>query len=277
MRRAEWAAAAGIAGVFAPTAVGLSRVYASVEHYSHGFLLPIVAAALAYGVATRTRIAPRPDRRGALVLVAALALQAVAVAIGSLALQGVALVASIAGAVFLLRGAAWLRALAFPIAFLLFAVPIPDEWLAPIVVRLLLFVSTAATAALHALAVPVLREGNVMTLPNGASLFVAEACSGLTSLVTLLPIAALIAYVSPISRGAKTLLFVMAVPIAMGANLVRVIATTLGALRWGVERVTGEIAHAALGLMVYAIASVALLLVARVLARGRSARTIARS
>lgn len=277
MRRAELVMAAGIAAVFTPTAIALGRVYASVEHYSHGFLVPVAAAMLAYGIGGRTAAPIRADRRGGLLLAGALVLLAAGIAVDSPFWQGLALVVAIAGAVLALRGAAWLRALAFPIAFQLFAVPIPPDWLAPVVVRLLLFVSSGATALLHVLGVPVLREGNVMTLPGGASLFVAEACSGLTSLVTLLPIAALIAYVTPITPRAKWLLVALALPIAMGANLVRVVATTLGALRWGVERAAGEPVHGLLGLGVYAIACVALLLVARSMPRAHRSRAIARA
>lgn len=265
MRRAELVLAAGLTAVFAPTALALGRVYASVDYYSHGFLVALAAAFLAYARAARSELAIDADWRGGALLAAALVLEAVGLGIGSPFAQGIALVAAIAGAVLALRGGAWLRALAFPIAFLLFAVPLPTEWLAPIVVQLLLFVSAGATALLHAVGVPVLREGNVMTLPGGASLFVAEACSGLTSLVTLLPIAALIAYVAPMPLRSKWLLVLLAVPIAMAANLARVVATTLGALRFGVERVTGETAHALLGLAVYALACGALLLLARAL------------
>jgi exosortase len=272
MQRAELMVAAAIALVFAPTVLALARVWNSVEYYSHGFLVALAAAMLVYGVARRTRAPIEPDRRGGALLAGALVLLAAGVALDSTAWQGVALVAALAGAVLALRGGAWLRALAFPIGFLLFAVPLPPEWLSPVVVRLLLFVSTGATALLQRIGVPVLREGNVMVLPGGESLFVAEACSGLTSLVTLLPIAALIAYLAPLSLAARLLLVALAVPIAMVTNLMRVVALTLGALRFGAERATGEPAHSLVGLAVYAVASVLLLAVARALsaAAGRA-------
>jgi len=149
---------------------------------------------------------------------------------------------------------------------------VPNEWLSPVVVRLLLFVSTGATALLQQLGVPVLREGNVMILPGGESLFVAEACSGLTSLVTLVPIAALVAYVAPLPLAARLALVALSVPIAMATNLLRVVALTLGALRFGADRATGEPVHGLVGLAVYAVASLALIAVARALsaATGRA-------
>jgi exosortase len=270
MQRLEIGIAIALAAVFAPALLALGRVWSSVEHYSHGFLIPVAAVLVAHGIARRRRGLPiERDRRGALLLGAALALQAVGTLLGSTGLQGLALVGALAGAVWMLRGSAWLRALAFPLGFLLFMVPLPPQWLAPIVVSLLLFVSASATAILHAMGVPVLREGNVMVLPGGDSLFVAEACSGLTSLVTLLPIAVLIAYLAPISPRSKVVLALLAVPVAMAANLLRVVATTLGAAHWGVEVVTGELAHALVGLAVYAVACIALLAIARAFPRAR--------
>ncbi|RIL05733.1 MAG: hypothetical protein DCC71_09270 [Proteobacteria bacterium] len=274
MKRPEWITALLLAAVFAPAALALARVWSSVEHYSHGFLVPLAAGLVAHGIAQRNAALPaRPDRRGALALAAALVLQVAGVLVGSASGQGLALVAALAAAIWWLRGAAWLRALAFPVAFLLFMVPIPPAWLAPVVVQLLLFVSTAAAGVLHALGLAVVREGNVIVLPDGQSLFVAEACSGLTSIVTLLPIAVLIAYLAPIGRGSKIALALLAVPIAMVANLIRVVATSMGASWWGVEFVTGDTVHALVGLAVYAIACAALLAVSRVLPRAPARRT----
>jgi len=272
MRRAELAMAAAIAVVFTPTVIALARVWSSVEYYSHGFLVAVAAGMLVAGVGRKTRLPIHPDRRGAAVLALSLALLAIGLALDSPSWQGLGLVAALLGAVLALRGAAWLRVLAFPIGFLLFAVPVPSEWLAPVVVRLLLFVSSGATELLQRAGVPVLREGNVMVLPGGGALFVAEACSGLTSLVTLLPIAALIAYLARIPLAAKGFLVALAVPVAMLANLFRVIVLTLGALRFGVDRATGQPVHGLVGLAVYAIASLTLLAIARAMARSRGSR-----
>jgi exosortase len=270
MQRSEIVVALAIAAVFAPALWSLAQVWSSVEHYSHGFLIPVASGLIAHGIMRRHAALPiAGDKRGVIALAVALLVQGVGALLGSAALQGLALVAALAAAVWMLRGTTWLRALAFPLGFLLFMVPLPPEWLAPIVVSLLLFVSTSATAILHAMGIPVLREGNVMVLPGGESLFVAEACSGLTSLVTLLPIAVLIAYLAPISPRAKVVLALLAVPVAMAANLLRVVATTLGATRWGVAVVTGELAHALVGLAVYAVACIALLAIARAFPRAR--------
>lgn len=273
MRRNEWILALGIAAVFAPSVLQLASVWSSVEYYSHGFLVPVASGLVAHGIARSRSALPRTgDWRGAVALAAALLVQAAGVLAGSVGLQGLALVGALSAAVWALRGTAWLRALAFPLAFLLFMVPVPQTWLAPVVVQLLLFVTSAATRVLHAFGMPVLREGNVILLPGGDSLFVAEACSGLTSLVTLLPIAVLIAWLAPVALRWKVVLVALAIPIAMLANLLRVVGTSAGAVRWGVDLVTGEPAHTLVGLAVYAFACVALLAIARWMPRARRTR-----
>jgi exosortase len=261
-----------LAAAFAPALLAMARVWSTVDYQSHGYLVPVVAGWIAWS--TRPRRARLPsvqDARGALLLAAALALYAASLLASSASGQGLALVAAASGAIWYLRGWHQLRALAFPLGFLLFMVPIPPDWLAPVIVRLLDFVSSASVGLLQGFGVTVAREGNVIRLPGGQDLFVAEACSGLTSLVTLTPIAVLIAYLTPIGTLRRVLLVALVVPIAMAANLLRVVATVLGARAWNAAAVTGDPVHTLLGLAVYAVGCLGLLAVARALAVRRAA------
>jgi len=244
--------------VFAPALATLAAAWSAVEYQSHGFLVPIVSALAARQLA-RGGPPPRSDGRGALAIVAALLLYAFGVAAGSAPAQGLALCGAIAGAVWFLRGPAWLRRLAFPLGYLLFLVPLPAAWVAALVVPLLEFVTAGSVAVLRAVGVGVGREGNVIVLPNGESLFVAEACSGLTSLVTLIPIAVLIAWLTPLSTLRRVALVALVVPVAMAANLLRVVGTVLGSEAFGTHAVTEEPVHSLLGLSVYVVACLALL------------------
>ena len=91
----------------------------------------------------------------------------------------------------------------------------------PVVTRLQTFASACAVAVLHALDVPVMREGNVMLLPGGASLFVAEACSGITSLLSLMPVGVLLArFTQAADAGGAPLLVLSVVPAALFGNMV---------------------------------------------------------
>lgn len=251
----EWALALLLAAAFAPALFALAGVWSAVDYQSHGFLVPVVSlwVALRERYAWR-RLATRPDPRGLALLAAALLAYLVGIGIASVPLQGLALVAALAGAVLYARGPAWLRRLGFPIGFLIFMVPVPPTWIAPFIVRLQIFVSDASVRILHALGLSITREGNVLGLPGGESLFVAEACSGVTSVITLAPLAVLLAYLSLRSRAARFALVLSVVPLAMAGNLARVLATVFASLRFGARAATEGPPHELLGLLTYAVA-----------------------
>jgi len=265
--------------VFWPCLTGMAEVWRSVEYYSHGFLVPLVAIWAASGQRARLpRLPVARDGRGALAVGLCLALYAVGLGTGQLWLQGVAFVGSVASLVWALRGTAWLRALAFPVAYLLFMVPIPEPWLAPMIVRLQLFVSAAGVGLLRAVGYPVLRDGNVIELPGGESLFVAEACSGITSVVTLLPLAVFLAYFTERTFFRRAVLVAAVVPLAMAGNLARVVLTVLAAARYGAESAAGGFFHQSAGLLTYVLGCLALLGIGALMRlvapeTGREART----
>ncbi len=257
---------AALALAFLPALGALARAWSEAEYQSHGFFVPVVAGWIAWATRGRwSRLARAVDARGVALVAVALASYAFGLLAGSATVQGLALVGAVAGAVWWREGSARLRALAFPIGFLLFMVPIPLDWVSPLLVRLLLVVSSLAAAVLPLLGVPVARNGNVLVFADGASLVVAEACSGLTAILTLLPIAVLIAYLSPLRPVRRAALVALALPIAMGANLLRVVATALAARVWDPATVTGDPWHSLGGLAIYAIACLLLLATARVL------------
>jgi exosortase len=267
----EWGLAALLALAFAPALLSLAEVWRAVDYQSHGFLVPLVAL----WVALRERYAWRrlpvaPDLRGPLVLAGAFAAYLAGLALGSVSLQGVALVGALAGAVLYARGPAWLRRLGFPIAYLLFMVPVPPTWIAPLIVRLQLFVSAASVQLLRAFGVAVAREGNVIVLAGGESLFVDEACSGVTSVITLAPLAVLLAYLSLRRPGTRLALVAAVVPIAMAGNLARVLVTVFAALRFGAQAATEGPPHQLLGLVTYGVAVALMLALAALLRRAEA-------
>jgi exosortase len=99
----------------------------------------------------------------------------------------------------------------------------------------------------------------VLQLASGESLFVAEACSGITSIVTLLPLAVFLAYFTERSLGRRLVLVAAVFPLAMFGNLLRVIGTVIASGYVGVERATGGLVHDSAGLLTYVIGCLALL------------------
>jgi exosortase len=258
-----------LAVVFAPAALELARVWRTVDYYGHGFFIPVFSAA-SY-LATRRRLGPPTrDRRGAAVVGGALALYLLGIASGSVTLQGLALVAAIAGVVVARWSFSGLRALAFPVGFLLFMVPLPPPLVSPLIIALQVVVSVASVEVLSWLGMAVAREGNVLVLPSGEPLFVAEACSGITSIVTLLPLGVLLAHFTERSWARRLLLVAAVVPIAMLGNLLRVVLTALAAERFGVEAATQSTLHELGGLATFSLACLALVALGVLLrSRGR--------
>ncbi len=264
----RWLAAAGAAGLLAalPGLLALARVWSTVDYYAHGFLVPAVSWwALHRDRARWSGLSPHGDRRGVPLLVLALLGYAGGLAAGLPWLIGLSLVGALAAAVLVAAGGAVLRAVAFPVGFLVFMAPLPDPLLGPLIRDLQLVVSDLASRMLGLSGIPVERAGNVLVLPTGEQLFVAEACSGVTSLITLMPLAVLLAYFTQRGLLPRLLLVAAVVPVALGFNLLRVMGTVWLALRIGAARATSGPLHEGYGLAVYVVGCLALLGIGRLL------------
>jgi exosortase len=273
MRPLEWVLLGALALAFAPALRDLAAVWGSVDHYSHGPLVPLVAGwTAARSPVLRQGPVARRDGRG--LAVVALALVAYALGLGASlpSLEGAALVAAVAGVGLHLFGPRGLARLSFPVGFLLFMVPLPASWLAPAIVWLQLAVSAAGAALLQAGGLEVVREGNVLVLPGDVSLFVAEACSGITSIVTLAPLAVALAYLSERTLARRLVLVASVVPLAMLGNLLRVIGTVLAANAFGARPATEGPLHEAAGVLAFALSMLLLLGVGSALQRLAPAR-----
>lgn len=260
---ALWTGAVALA--FAPALLSLARVWIAHDYYSHGFFVPLVAYWMFLARRARMRAAAAADRAargralGLAVIAAAAALLALGLLLVDPTLQGVALVAAVAGLVLERTGAAGFAQVWFAVAFLLFMVPVPPSVLTPAITGLQLAVSAWAVEILHAAGFSVLREGNVVLLPGGERLFVSEACSGITSIVTLLPLGVVLAWFTQPTVWRGLLLVAAVVPIAMLGNLLRVIGTVVGAQHVGVDAVTSGPVHDAAGVLTFAVACLLLI------------------
>jgi exosortase len=171
-------------------------------------------------------------------------------------LQRVSLVGLLGGLVWFACGGAWARLCLFPFAFLLFAIPLPYVLYYTLSFPLQQLAAKLATWALVILGIPALRVGNTIELPN-STLEVAEACSGLRSLVTLLALGALFARFSQQGWLKRWALFASTIPIAIAGNAIRVFATGVGVYTDGPKWASGWL-HESMGLLVFAFALLAL-------------------
>jgi exosortase len=252
--------------VYLPTLSSLVRQWASDENYSHGLL--VVPFAFYFAWRDRRRIAALPiaPRLVGLALVAASLVVFLAGQLGAeLFLSRVSLLGVIAGTVVALYGAPRLCALAFPLLLALVAIPLPAVVFNRIAFPLQLLASRAAETTLSGLGVPVLREGNVLVL-SSMTLEVAQACSGIRSLVSLFSVALLLGNLAGLRPWARGVLAVLSVPIAVVANAARVTGTGIAAAWIGPYAAEGFF-HEFAGWVVF-VAAFALLLAAERLLRG---------
>ncbi len=261
---AALALAGAVAWLYAGVAPGLIRQWAHDDDYSHGFF--VVPLALYFAWERRgalQRATRRPSTLG-LALLAFGLLCFLAGQFGSeLFLTRVSLVAVVAGIVLFVAGTEHLRILAFPIAFLLLMVPLPAIVFNHIAFPLQILASRLGETAIAAGGIPVLREGNVLLLPNKA-LEVAEACSGIRSLITLLTLAIVLGYFLERRTSVRIAIALASVPIAVLANAARVAGTGLASY-WISPAAADGFFHTFSGWVVFVVALAGLLAFHRVL------------
>lgn len=254
MTRFERILAVLILFAYAPALLAIGKSSLAADYYTHALLVPLVSLWLAARIPRRRwPIRDEHDGRALVIIAVASLLYLIGIYFASTPLQGVAFVLTVAGALGYARGMHALRVLAFPIAFLAFMIPLPIEWVRPLIFRLQIWVSSGAEDVLQAAGHTLLREGNVLTLPGGGRLFVAEACSGITSLFTMIPLGLLVAYLMERTWRRRLPIVVAVVPLALLENLLRVVTIVLLGERYGVEYVSATNFHETLGVLSYLI------------------------
>lgn len=145
----------------------------------------------------------------------------------------------------------WLRQLLFPLSFLLLMIPIPAIVFNQITFPLQILASKTASLLLPWLGVPVLREGNVIRLPAMA-LEVAEACSGIRSLLSLMTLAIIYSYLLEKRIWVRAVLTLASIPIAVAANSLRIVGTGLLVQYWDAAKAEGFF-HAFSGWLIFIV------------------------
>jgi exosortase len=239
-------------------------------NFSHGFFVPLFAAFVVWEERRRlVQLSPNPTWTGLAVIALALFLLLLGQLGAELFLARFSFLLLIAGLILFFLGWNFFRALLFPWAFLLLMIPIPAILFNQLTFPLQMQASRVAAFILPLFGVPILREGNVITLP-AMSLEVAEACSGIRSLMSLATLAVIYGYLMERRVWLRWLLALASIPIAIVANSVRIIGTGLLVQYWNPDKAEGFF-HASWGwiifvlslLMLYALHSVIRLLLRR--------------
>lgn len=246
-------ACAAAAVVFAPILYHMVLHWRADPDYSHGFLVAPLAVYFALERRRKLARAPiEPSWWGVLPLL----LGVLALAVGRLGVELMSMragfVLTLNGLVLLLLGLPVYRILAFPLLFLFLMVPLPQSLVNVIAFPLQLIAADLAVSTVQAFGVPVLREGNIIHLPD-FRLFVAEACSGLRSLMALGTLGVVFAYFFRKSWGERIVLVASTIPIAVLVNAFRVALTVVLSWRWGSQAADGVI-HQTEGFFTFGLA-----------------------
>lgn len=265
--------ALALAWLYAETLAGLGREWLSSPDASYGVVLAAVAAAVAWQ--RRDRVAractepPTHRSAGVFILGAGLLLFLAGQLGADVFLTRLSLVAVLTGTLWFVAGAAVVRVLAAPLAFVLMAVPLPALIVNAVTLPLQFTASQIAESTLVTAGVAVFRDGNVLELPS-TTLQVAEACSGLRSLVSLTAIAVLLAWATPgHSRLARVAMVAAAIPVAIVMNGFRIAGIGLACEAWGPRMASGAW-HTLSGWLTFAASAVVLIAIQRIIAPDRA-------
>ena len=254
----------GTAVVYANIFHGLFLDWINDENYSHGLLVPFISGYFVWQAREDLQRLPvRPANSGLLLVVFALLVLATGMAAQEYFSMRSSFILLLIGGVVYLLGWTWLKALALPIGFLFFMVPLPYIVYDAMAFPLKLLVAKISVIALKLMGVAVIREGNIITFPTTV-LEVADACSGLRSLMSLLALGVALSIFTQKKISRRVLLVALTVPIAILTNMIRVIGTGLLAQHYGAAAAEGFF-HEFAGMAVFVLAMVLLFAVGALL------------
>ncbi|MEE8576865.1 MAG: exosortase/archaeosortase family protein [candidate division Zixibacteria bacterium] len=252
--------------IYLPAVVDLVSDWWNDDNYSHGFLIPVVSAWLLWQKREKlsTQIVSR-DNKGLILLLAGISLFVAANAGAEYFSLRVSMVVCLFGLIYFMFGRELVRMSWFEIAFLCFMMPIPYVIYFAATFPMQLLASKVTAFVLNAIGMGVVRQGNIIHI-QGFSLEVAEACSGLRSIMSLLALGALYAHLTQRRMSSKLILFLSTIPIAVLANVLRVLVTSLIAYTVS-DQVTAEPMHSIMGMSVFVIAFLLMSFVSSLLKR----------
>jgi len=217
----------------------LAQQWTHDPNFSHGFFVPAFSLFVLWQERGRLSALPvKPSWTGLPIVLLALCVLVLGNLGAELFLSRTSLLVLIAGLVIFFLGWQYFRAVLFPWAFLLLMIPIPSILFNQITFPLQLLASKVASDVLPLGGVPVLREGNVIGLPL-MQLEVAEACSGIRSLLSLATLTIIYGYLMETRIWIRVLLALASVPIAVAANSFRIVGTGLLVQYWDPEKAEG--------------------------------------
>ena len=254
---------------YAPVLQNITHQWQADEYMGHGVFVPLLVAYIIWERRALLFEQPVARSRWGLAFVVLGAAQACAGALAAeIFVERVAFLVSLFGLVLYFGGARVVRVLGFPLALLLFMIPIPGIVYKQITFPLQMLASRLAENGLELMGYLVVREGNILELA-GQRLSVAEACSGIRALLSLSFFSLAYAYLVSDRPWMRWALLAAAVPVAVLANAARVVTTAMLAERD--PQLAQGFFHGFSGWVIFVFAIALLIAVHRLLVRLKTA------
>ena len=236
---------------FIPIYPSLISTWLYHSNNSHGTLVPIISAFFIWQKRDQLRqLLVANYNWGAIIFTGSLSLYILCYAGAVEVVSRAMIVFSLIGLMLFTMGKAIFSVLAFPLCYLLFMVPVPVSIISLVSFPLQLFATKISTFLIHALSIPAYREGNMVYFAQ-TQLEVAEACSGIRSIMSFTMLSFIFAYMMDKSWKKRIFIVLSAIPLALFANIVRVTGTGILAHFYG-DKVARGFLHEFSGLAIFA-------------------------
>ena len=241
-----------------------SRFNARESYYSHGFLIPFVVGYLVFRKRKVLKsIVSEPCLGGLVVFLSGLALHLISLVLKINFTSYLSIPIVIGGIMLYLRGVKFTRELLFPLAFLIFMLPLPEVMIIGISFKLKILAAQAAVLLGNSIGIKAALSGSTIYYPGGF-LLVGDPCSGLRSIISFLALSALLTQFIQAVRWRKITLFFSAIPIALLSNLLRISFLLLVSFIYGKKAASGFV-HDVSGYMVFVLGFLGLIAVSKIL------------
>jgi exosortase len=232
--------------------------------YTHGFLILVIACVIAWwNVRDYKKSEPEDNpesyKPGIYVFVFGLILYIIGIIKLFPFLSALSFLFTTSGLILYFYGKPLMRTLLFPIAYLIFAIPLPPEFLGKVANTLQTLSSYFPALILEMLGITVTKTGVEIQLED-AAFIIGLPCSGMNSLISLLAIATLFIYILRCPPYKKIILLCITPPLAILANIIRVTSLLLIANAYGAETATGFY-HTLFSPLLFIIALIFLILI----------------
>lgn len=255
-----------LVGLFYPIIKSMVVVWRTDSNFSHGFIVPVIAAYFLYKRSKKLEKAGVfPNNIGLPIIILGLLLLAVAHTASEMFTMGLSLIIVLAGIVLYFFGKEVFKIISLPLGYLIFMIPVPYIIYNSFAVPLKLFVAKYSVLCMNVVGINASREANFIMLGN-VILEVSDDCSGMRSLMSLLTLSVALAFLFQTTVSKRVVVILSAVPIAVFTNMVRIILTGILAEYWSV-RIAEGFSHEFAGVIVFCAAFLILLLVSVVIGR----------